>query len=132
MARTVPSIGETVDKILQEVDGSLIPKTASKKVLDTLPPLKKLANALRETPKPELNYAVLHVVKTAMLNGDVGPLPVPELKPQSGNSVSAGLRKTANALRLEDHYNHERILAKGAHALNAARGISLLRELVRE
>jgi hypothetical protein len=133
MSRSVPSIRDTVDQILREVDGALVPKLASRKATSAPShPLKKLANALQESSDPELNYDVLHVVKTAMILGDLGPLPTPDLQPETGDTVSSGLRKMANALRMEDHNDHQRLLAKGAHTLRAGRGLMLLRELVRE
>ena len=133
MPRFVPSVSDTVDQILREVDGALTPKVASRDTTKTAShPLKKLANALQEAPDPELSYDVLHVVKTAMLLGEIGPLPAPAPQPEDGDAVSSGLRKLANALRMEDHHDHERLLAKGAHALRAGRGLMLLRELVRE
>lgn len=133
MARSVLSVRDTVDQILQEVDGALVPKLAARKVIDAQAhPLKKLAAAIQESSDPELNYDVLHVVKTAMILGDIGPLPAPELQPEMGDAVSSGLRKMANALRMEDHSDHQRLLAKGAHTLRAGRGLMLLRELVRE
>lgn len=133
MPRFVPSVSETVDQVLQEVDGALTPKLAARKASGSSDhPLKKLAASMTESQDPELNYDVLHVVKTAMLLGDLGPLPAPELQPETGDKLSSGLRKLANALRVEDHNDHERLLAKGAHTLRAGRGLMLLRELVRE
>ena len=92
----------------------------------------KAASALRDMPEPELNYDILHVVKTAMVRGDIGPLPLPEFNSEEGSRTNAGLRKLANELRVEDHEDHSRLLAKGAHVLKAGRGVMLLRELVRE
>jgi hypothetical protein len=133
MPRHVPSVSDTVDQILREVDGGMMPKIASKKASGAASdPLKKLAQMLQDAPDPVLNYDVLHVVKTAMLYGELGPLPTPKLEPETGDSLSSGLRKLANALRVEDHADHERLLAKGAHTLRAGRGLMLLRELVRE
>jgi len=133
MPKQVLSVQDTVDQILREVDGALTPKLASRKQAGAaLPPLKKLAEALQDSPGPTLNYDVLHVVKTAMILGELGPLPAPELQDETGDALSSGLRKLANALRTEDHDDHERLLAKGAHTIKAGRGLMLLRELVRE
>lgn len=133
MPRLALSVSATVDQILQEVDGALTPKLASRKQAGAaLPPLKKLAEALQNSTDPELNYDVLHVVKTAMVLGELGPLPAPELQDETGDSLSSGLRKLANALRVEDHNDHARLLAKGAHTIKAGRGLMLLRELIRE
>lgn len=135
MPRFVPSIDETVERVLSEVSGELQVKTAASRPSpkqENLPPLKKIAQALREDTDPELTYDVLHVVKLAMIDDAVGPLPAPELLPETGDSFSKGLRKLANELRVQDHEAHEQLLAKGAHALKASRGLMLLRELVRE
>lgn len=135
MPRFVPSINETVEQVLSEVSGGLQIKTAARRPTApavNLPPLKKIAEALRQDKDPELTYDVLHVVKLAMMADAVGPLPAPELLPETGDSFSKGLRKLANELRVQDHEAHEQLLAKGAHALKASRGLMLLRELVRE
>lgn len=135
MPRYAPSINETVDRVLNEVSSGLQVKTAARREpakTENLPPLKKIAQALRVEQEPELTYEVLHVVKIAMENDMLGPLPQPELLPETGDSFSRGLRKVANQLRVEDHQAHERLLVKGAHALKASRGLMLLRELVRE
>lgn len=135
MPRFVPSINETVEQVLSEVSGGLQVKTAARRPAAppvNLPPMKKIAEALRADKDPELTYDVLHVVKLAMVNDAVGPLPRPELLPETGDSFSKGLRKLANELRVQDHEAHEQLLAKGAHALKASRGLMLLRELVRE
>lgn len=133
MAKT-PSIAETMERLLQEADATPAVKVAQHAPVekDTRSPLHKLAEKIRNSEGPELSYDVLHVVKTAMLNGSFGPLPAPELTPETGDKVVSGLRKLANALRLEDHAEHERLLSKGADCLRATRGLMLLRELVRE
>ena len=134
MAR-MPSIADTVDAIIREAGGTPVTKTAAsipQVVGVVLPPLKKLAATLRELPDAQLTYPVLHVVKTAMMDHTLGPLPAPASKPEAGCLEAEGLRKVANALRADAHADNERLLAKGAHALRASRGIMLLRELVRE
>jgi hypothetical protein len=135
MPRFVPSVNETVDRVLSEVGAELQVKTAARREpakTESLPPLKKIAQALRADSEPALTYDVLHVVKLAMMEDALGPLPLPELSPETGDSYSRGLRKIANELKLEDHRAHEALLVKGAHALKASRGLMLLRELVRE
>ena len=133
----MPSIAETVEQVLRDASNGHSVKMASeyapvKERGPAILPLKKMASALREMPEPELNYDILHVVKTAMLRGDIGPLPSPELNSEEGTATNSGLRKLANELRAEDHEDHSRLLAKGAHVLKASRGVMLLRELVRE
>jgi hypothetical protein len=134
MAKT-PSIAETVERLLHEVNGTAAPTAPAKTAAshaDPQNPLKKLAAALRTAPEPQLTYAVLHVVKTAMVNNEIGPLPLPELRPEGNDPRGANLRKLANHLRVDSVRDNERLLAKGAHVLRASRGLMLLRELVRE
>jgi hypothetical protein len=134
MAKT-PSIAETVERLLQDADAApamKVAQAAAPAEVDPRSPLRKLAEKIRNFEDPKLSYDVLHVVKTAMLDGSFGPLPAPELTPETGDKVVSGLRKIANALRLDDHADHERLLAKGADCLRATRGLMLLRELVRE
>ena len=133
----MPSIAETVEQVLRDASGGHSVKMASeyapvKERGPAILPLKKVASALRNMPEPELSYSILHVVKTAMIRGDIGPLPAPEFNSEEGTATNAGLRKLANELRAEDHDDHSRLLAKGAHVLKAGRGVMLLRELVRE
>jgi len=137
MMAKMPSVAETVESVLRDVSSGHSVKMASayappKSQGPAILPLKKMASALREMPEPCLNYDILHVVKTAMLRGDIGPLPLPEFNSEEGSRTNAGLRKLANELRAEDHEDHSRLLAKGAHVLTASRGVMLLRELVRE
>lgn len=127
MARN-PSVQETVARVLSEADGGYVVKTAAKAPEAPLSPMAKVAQALRTAPEPELTFDVLHVVKTAMVRGVPLEIPAFQPRPDDGNP----LRKVANALRAEDHEAHRSLLAKGAHALKAERGLMLLRELVRE
>ena len=133
MAAKMPSVSETVDQILREAGESTTIKTSQfTPVGKIVPPLKKIANALRELPAPALTYPVLHVVKTAMMNGRLAELPALTVKQETGTGLPLELRKLANALREEDAEDHTQLLAKGAHTLRATRGIMLLRDLVRE
>jgi hypothetical protein len=167
MARSAPSIQDTVDQILKEVDvgptikaaatsGVKIPGgyqgydptriTKMRKQFGDAPVDRQinapamaqkqawhqLADALRADGGPSLNYDVLHVVKSAMISGELTGLPPVEPVAETGDPVSSGFRKLANALRSEDRDAHEQLLAKGAHAIRAGRGLMLLRELVRE
>ena len=127
MARN-PSVQETVARVMAEADAGYVVKTAARSPETPLSPMAKLAQALREAPDLELTFDVLHVVKTAMVRGVPLEIPAFQPHPDDGNP----LRKVANALRAEDHEAHQALLAKGAHALKAERGLMLLRELVRE
>ena len=134
MAARLPSIADTVDQILREASVDApdsyrgLDRSVSK--LAETNPFKKLAVALRELPDPELTYPVLHVVKNAMMAGDI-PIPsTPETKTVSG--ANWGLRKLASAMRDSDHADSVKLLAKGAHTIKATRGLMLLRDLVRE
>lgn len=129
------SVNETVDRILSGVEIQHPDKPASPSAKSAAVhnhPMKKIAEALRDLPEKEMSYDVLHVVKIAMMHGQLGALPPPELTPEEGSREVVGLRKLANQLRMEDHEDHERLLAKGADTLTATRGLMLLRELVRE
>jgi hypothetical protein len=55
MPRFVPSINETVEQVLSEVSGGLQIKTAARRPTApavNLPPLKKIAEALRQDKDP--------------------------------------------------------------------------------
>ena len=127
------SIEATISRLLaQEPPEKTAAVVEDVPVKDTKSILKKVAARLREEPELELTYPILHVVKKAMIEGTLGPLPEPFLILETGSVETQALRKLSNALREEDQKDHSRLLAKGAHALRATKGIMLLRELVRE
>lgn len=130
----MPSISETVDRLLNEDDSAPEVPLAYQKVahLRKDAALKAVGAALRSVPEKELSYDVLHVVKTAMVNGLPLELPEPELKEEHGSGDALALRKIANALREEEHAENLNLLSKGAQVLKASKGLMLLRDIVRE
>jgi hypothetical protein len=130
----MPSISETVERLLNEDDSAPVVPQAYQKVahLRKDAALKAVGAALQALPEKELNYAVLHVVKTAMVNGQPLSLPAPELREEHGDGEALALRKIANALREEEHSENINLLSKGAQVLKATKGLMLLRDIVRE
>lgn len=123
------SISETIEAVLKAAPVEKVTTTAPR--AEGATPLAKLANLLREAPKPVLTYPILHVVKNAMVNGSLEEIPLPTFPEPTGTPEVKSLRKLANALREEDIQEQNNLLKSGSHTLRAARGLMLLRELVR-
>ena len=130
----MPSISETVDRLLNEDDSApVVPLTYQKVAhLRKDAALKAVGAALRSIPEQELTYPILHVVKTAMIHGQPLALPEPELKEEHGSGDALALRKIANALREEERAENLNLLSKGAQVIKATKGLMLLRDIVRE
>lgn len=89
--------------------------------------LRKVANVLRDPKWEALTdddlYAVLKVAEE--------PVALPPLQ-VNGSSPSDQLRKLAYAIRVKAREVHEGKMVKAAHTLNAAQGLTILQDRMRD
>lgn len=117
MRTTAPTIEQAIEASLRETRRS---KTAA--VPSTTPnvDLRKLAAALRELPEAPLTLEDLYAVKTASSR----PAPAK----MGGSARGDELRKLAAALRDAGDLSAQTRATKVAHAVEAAKGLMLLRQ----